>query len=327
MAHTYTWAKLAQNAYRLNPKSRGMNYSFVPKWEIQSFTSGNNREQKVIVPYKGTNSLLISLKAWGVTQAALHNVTLLFSNVEILTEDPQSSMYFQVEYDGVMYWCKKLDMNKNPLTSRCTCFTGDTKVLLSNGITKTFKELADESTENDIFNVVSYNGHGFIETSAGNCSVKKENAEVIKLIFNTGAEIKCTPDHKLFMTSGLTIEAKDSLHVPLRNNSNNNKLIYVTRIEEIKEKEDVYCLTVPEYGNFMISLDEKDSINVENCADEFFTFAFYKSKVGCLYGPPPRPYKRKTTTRPPRNAQGIIGCCKHVYHAWKVLRDSGLTVN
>ena len=183
MAHNWTWQKLAQNAYRLNPKSRGINSPYVPKWEFQNFTSGQNKDQKVIVPYKGTKSLLISMKAWGVTQASMHNVTLLFSDVDILTENPNSSNYFQIQYDGTMYWCKKLDRTRNPLTSRCTC------------------------------------------------------------------------------------------------------------------------------------------------KDEFFTWSIWKHNAGCLYGPKPKPYQRKTTTYPQRNPSHIVGCCKHIYHAWAVLRNSGLTVN
>lgn len=183
MAHHWTWQKLAQNAYRMNPKSRGQNYPYVPKWETQIFTGGQNRGQKVIVPYKGTNSLLISLRAWGVTQASLHSVTLLFSDVDIQTENPNDTSYFQVQYDNTMYWCKKLDRTRNPLTSRCTC------------------------------------------------------------------------------------------------------------------------------------------------ASFFYDFAFYNYRAGCLYGKQPKPYIRKTTWAKPRNPHGIIACCKHIYHAWSYLKNSGLTVN
>ena len=183
MAHNYTWTKLAQNAYRLNPKSRGPKYPYVPKWEIQGFTSGMNRGQKVIVPYVGTKSVLISLKAWGVTQASLHNVTLLFSDVDILTENPNNMNYFQIEYDNVMYWIKKLDRNRNPLTSRCTC------------------------------------------------------------------------------------------------------------------------------------------------KDFFFTASYYNSANHCLYGPIPKKYVRKTTWMPERNPLHTPLICKHIYHSWQVLKDSGLTVN
>jgi len=183
MAHTYTWQKLANNAYRMNPKSRGPRYPYTPRFEYSSFTSGENRGQKVIVPYKATNTLLISLRAWGVTQSALHNVTMLFSDVEILTENPNSPAYFQLKYKDTMYWIKKLDKTKNPLTSRCSC------------------------------------------------------------------------------------------------------------------------------------------------ADEFFTWALWKHQAGCLYGQKPRPYKRKTMTRPPRNPAHIVGICKHVFNAWTYLKNSGMTVN
>lgn len=183
MAHTFTWTKLVQNATRLNPKSRGHNYPYVPKWEYQQFSSGPNRGKPTVIPYVGTNSLLIGLRAWGVTQASLHNVSLLFHDVEILTTNPNSSNYFQIAYDEKMYWIKKLDANRNPLTSRCSC------------------------------------------------------------------------------------------------------------------------------------------------KDFYFTFAWYLYNAHCLYGPKPKFYQRKTTWMPPRNPHGYVGCCKHITHAWKVLRDSGFTVN
>lgn len=183
MGHHYTWDKLAKNAYRLNTKSRGPNYPGVPRWEISKFTSGVNKDSNVIVPYKGTSTLLISLRAWGVTQSSMHSVTLMFHEVEILTENPMNPNYFQIQYKGQMYWIKKLDKYRNPLTHRCTC------------------------------------------------------------------------------------------------------------------------------------------------KDSFFTWAWYLHRAGCLYGPAPRPYIRKTTWAKPRNPQGVIGCCKHVYHAWKLLHDSGLTIN
>ena len=183
MAHKYTWDKLVKNAYRLNPKSRGHRYPYTPKFEISAYTSGPNRGQKVIVPFVGTKSVLISLRAWGVTQASLHNVTMLFSEVDIQKQDPHSTNYFQIQYEDEMYWIRKLDKFKNPLTARCTC------------------------------------------------------------------------------------------------------------------------------------------------ADFFFTFAWYNyHNAHCLYGPAPRPYQKKTN-RPERNKLHIPGVCKHIYNAWEILRNSGLTLN
>ena len=183
MAHNYTWSKLVQGATRLNPKSRGRNYPGTPKFEICTFTSGVDRGLPQIVPFVGTKSCVISLRAWGVTQASLHAITLCFHDVDIQTEDPHSYNYFQVKYDDKMYWIQKFDMNRHPLTSRCSC------------------------------------------------------------------------------------------------------------------------------------------------KDFFFSFAFHNYNAGCLYGPRPKMYKRLTTTRPPRNPAGIIGCCKHVFNAWVILRNSGMTIN
>lgn len=121
MAHTWTFDKLMKSGQQLNPSIRGKNSRYTPKFEISHYTSGPHRGQKVIVPFMGTKSVLISMRAWGVTQASLHNVTLLFSNVEILKEDPKSRNYFQIEYDGQMYWIQKFDRFRHPLTSRCTC--------------------------------------------------------------------------------------------------------------------------------------------------------------------------------------------------------------
>ena len=105
----------------------------------------------------------------------------------------------------------------------------------------------------------------------------------------------------------------------------------VVKIEKIGTG-DVYCLTAEYNGNFVVKCNDGDyNINsgvvVENCKDFFFSFAFYNYNAGCLYGPRPKMYKRLTTTRPPRNPAGIIGVCKHIYNAWAILRNSGMTVN
>lgn len=64
------------------------------------------------------------------------------------------------------------------------------------------------------------------------------------------------------------------------------------------------------------------------CADFFYSWShgnYYNGK--CLYGPPPKPYRRKTNWMPPRNPGSIIGVCKHIYNAWDYLKRQGLTLN
>ena len=112
MSHTYTWDKLAKNATRLNPSSRGKNYPYTPKFE-----------RILILPFVGTKSCLVKLQAWGVTENGLHQVTLLFGDCDIQVGEQELSLwhYFKVEYQNQIYYVKKFDQFRNPLTARCTC--------------------------------------------------------------------------------------------------------------------------------------------------------------------------------------------------------------
>ena len=169
--HTYTWNKLAQNTQILR---KGIP-NIVNRFEIE-----------MILPYVGTKTVLVKIKAWGETTHNIHNVTLLFNDCEILTGEQKVSLYdyFKIDYQGQTYYIKKFNKLRNPLPHRCTC------------------------------------------------------------------------------------------------------------------------------------------------QDYFFTWAWSASKYGnCLYGPPPRAYKRKTKNRPPRNPRGLIGFCKHLFHVWEFLRRKGLAAS
>lgn len=199
MAHHYTWDKLVKNSARLNPKVRGVNYPYTP-----------NFETLMIIPYIGTKSCLVKLQAWGVTQSRnLHQVTLLFNDCEILTGEQEVSLwqYFKVEYQGQTYYVKKFDKLRNPLTHRCTCFTGDTKVLLADGSYKTFKELEGQTN----FDIISYNDKSdtFEIVTAHNCEKKKENAEIIRVTLDNGRSVDCTPDHRFLTKEGDWVQAQN----------------------------------------------------------------------------------------------------------------------
>lgn len=79
------------------------------------------------------------------------------------------------------------------------CFTGDTQVLTSEG-PKAIRELVNTT--------------GFVNIAEGITSpfrsVRKtrDNAEIVRVIFDDGSEIRCTPDHK-FITSDGVIEAQN----------------------------------------------------------------------------------------------------------------------
>ena len=83
------------------------------------------------------------------------------------------------------------------------CFTGDTKVKLVDGTSKTFKELC-EIYKNKKFYVYSVDKNG--ETVIGEASnprLTREKTKIIEITLDNGEKIRCTPDHR-FLLKDLT---------------------------------------------------------------------------------------------------------------------------
>ena len=87
------------------------------------------------------------------------------------------------------------------------CFTGDTRVLLLDGTTPTFEELAARPKD-EIFPVYSVNGEGEIAVGEGRFSrVTRKDAPLVELVFDDGSTVRCTPDHKFLLRDGSWKEA------------------------------------------------------------------------------------------------------------------------
>jgi len=59
------------------------------------------------------------------------------------------------------------------------------------------------------------------------------------------------------------------------------------------------------------------------CKDFRYTFAYYNSKQGALFGREPKAYQRKTK-RQSRNPNKVVGACKHILYSLKVLKQSNI---
>lgn len=85
------------------------------------------------------------------------------------------------------------------------------------------------------------------------------------------------------------------------------------------EQDTGYYLVIPHKDKklFVQKPDyDKTKIRVRcSCLDFYHTYALWDYNSGCLFGTKPRPYKRKTTTRPPRNPNHYPGMCKHIYNS------------
>ena len=80
------------------------------------------------------------------------------------------------------------------------CFSGDTKVALTDGRNVSFKELVEEDKrgKKNYCYTIKKDGSIGIELIK-NPRVTKRNAQIIKIVLDNNEEIVCTPDHKFMM--------------------------------------------------------------------------------------------------------------------------------
>ncbi|MBC7929685.1 MAG: intein-containing DNA gyrase subunit A, partial [Rubrivivax sp.] len=89
------------------------------------------------------------------------------------------------------------------------CFTGDTKITLLDGTEKSFAELAELSPD-EIFYVYSVDKTGRITVGEGRHSrITRRDAQLIELTLDSGARIRCTPDHRFMLRDGTYKTAQD----------------------------------------------------------------------------------------------------------------------
>ncbi len=94
--------------------------------------------------------------------------------------------------------------------SAAGCFAGDTKVALADGRNLSFKDLVEESKlgkQNYCYTIKSDRTIGIEKVESPR--ITKKDAEVIKIIFDTGDEVLCTPNHQFMLRDGNYKEAKD----------------------------------------------------------------------------------------------------------------------
>ncbi len=97
------------------------------------------------------------------------------------------------------------------------CFTKDTRVRLTDGRDVSFETLCEEARVGKQNYTYTVNQKGLIAVSKiKNPRLTREKAELVKVVLDNGAEIRCTPDHRFMMRDGSyrqaeALEADDSL--------------------------------------------------------------------------------------------------------------------
>lgn len=153
------------------------------------------------------------------------------------------------------------------------CFTGDTEVWCAAGFYKPIREIAEQ---NEPFMTESFDMEqlGFVYSKA-TAFKTRENAELVEVTYGDGkrsVKIRCTPDHKFltcFEDLGHTRNYKNDtlIWTEAKDLKKGTRLvaedehILVESVIPLEEREDVYCLNVPEEHNFAI----KFGVIVHNC--------------------------------------------------------------
>jgi tRNA-splicing ligase RtcB len=158
------------------------------------------------------------------------------------------------------------------------CFTGDTLVPVLDGSAHTLRELAEQGGEHWIFALTPDQR---VVAAKGTARLTRHHAPLLRVTLDNAREIVCTPDHQFMLrdgtwcdaqhlTSGTSLmplyrrEARGGYPLARRPDSRHRRHGYnhkVVSVEALDRVEDVYCMTVPEYGNFALDA----GVFVHNC--------------------------------------------------------------
>ncbi|MAF37030.1 DNA gyrase subunit A [archaeon] len=160
------------------------------------------------------------------------------------------------------------------------CFTGDTKVELTDGRKLSFKDLVKEFNQGKKNYTYTVTGQGLVQTGEiKKPRLTKKSASLIKVTLNNKEEIKCTPDHRFMLRDGSYKEAqnlkKDDSLMSLKIKQaklHNHKVI---RVEYLNQKEDVYDLTIDGTHNFALAsgVFVHNSVDGDTAAHQRYTEA------------------------------------------------------
>jgi len=163
------------------------------------------------------------------------------------------------------------------------CFTADTLVPTADGNSYAIGELAERGEE--LF-VYALSPEHKVVVARATAQKTRARAPLVKVTLDNGREIRCTPDHEFMLRDGSYQQAQHlalqtslmPFHAHIETEAfaavdhvvagviNHDHLQYsynhkVVSVEAMCETADVYCLTVPDYGNFALDA----GVFVHNC--------------------------------------------------------------
>jgi len=174
------------------------------------------------------------------------------------------------------------------------CFRGDTRVALADNSAPTLEEMARRHESDELFWGYSIDAHGRLIVSLLDAPRFIGRDALIEIELDSGAGIHATPDHLFMRRDGTMVQAHllrpgDALMPLYRDTDRGHAALYqpndssryrahrpaevdrpraptyrnhkVLAVRELPGDHDVYCLTVPEAGNFALEA----GVFVHNC--------------------------------------------------------------
>ncbi len=166
-------------------------------------------------------------------------------------------------------------------SSYARCFRGDTRVALVGGTSATLEEMAEGAREGASYFGYAVDASGVVVTAALEAPRFIGRDALVEVVLDDGVLIHATPDHRFMLRDGgwctadelrsgtslmplyrETLGGVTSVYQPrsagsgraLRNHE-------VASVRPLAGEHDVYCLTVPEAGNFALEA----GVFVSNC--------------------------------------------------------------
>lgn len=166
--------------------------------------------------------------------------------------------------------CKREELGCKPGERYDLCLAGDTKIRLVNGESRTIKELAEkDGIEQEVYSINTETKQ-VVKTMAKCFRKTAFNSDIIEVTFDNGEKICCTPMHPFMLSDGTYSEAKDLVENDEIMGTVTVKGIEIIRgmkvfsVRELRETEDVYDCTVPNFNNFGIDIGDA-TVYVHNC--------------------------------------------------------------
>jgi DNA gyrase subunit B len=143
----------------------------------------------------------------GVIEGETDDYLVFVQFFGISFSDKQDATHtLNVKHGGKDIYYQVPSVGTNQVMVKCSCFTGETLVMLADGTSRPISELAGK----DRFHVFAFDERTkrIVIAEAVSCRKTSINQEIVEVEFDNGEKVRCTPDHRFLRRDGSWVEAQ-----------------------------------------------------------------------------------------------------------------------